>query len=76
MEKMKHTSKLAALAPKLPVGRSERDKELRREMFNGIDKNGSGQIPLAEVKRPENKIVFIHIFFTQNIYFAIFLFHF
>jgi len=40
---------LKALAAKLPVGRNDEEKKIRRDMFRQMDQNGSGQISLAEL---------------------------
>merc|ERR1719394_463607 len=40
---------LRSIAAKLPVGRSDAEREQRSEMFDGMDQNGSGQLSLAEI---------------------------
>eukprot|EP01064_Diplonema_japonicum_P037058 TRINITY_DN8584_c0_g3_i2.p1 TRINITY_DN8584_c0_g3~~TRINITY_DN8584_c0_g3_i2.p1 ORF type:complete len:186 (+),score=81.64 TRINITY_DN8584_c0_g3_i2:43-600(+) len=41
----------AELSAKLPSSRSAKDKQKRRQIFNGMDMNGNGYLSLAEVDK-------------------------
>eukprot|EP00966_Prymnesium_polylepis_P187255 4340990-Prymnesium_polylepis.1 len=41
----------AALSAKLPAGRSERDRQARKQLWKQIDFNGNGYCSLAEVDK-------------------------